>query len=226
MQERMKKKFDICYVLAKESLSFHKYPVLHELEEHHSVDLGFSYKNDVSAKTFTHYIAESQRQTVLERLSTLNFYSFLMDGSTDIGNVKDELLLIQYCTHYAAAQEIRSCTRYLSVEVPSKADSSGLIQCVGNALRILGVDNVLDRSSILGQGKPVLVGGGTDGASVNIAEQNGMKAKMQRELTWLYWTWCFAHRLELACKDAFSSQPLQGPGRGVTPPVLPLFQVP
>ena len=70
-----------------------------------------------------------------------------------------------------------------------------------------GVDNILDRLSVLGvQGKPILIGGGTDGASVNIAEHNGMKGKLQKELPWLYWTWCYAHRLELACKDTFSSQ--------------------
>ena len=31
MLGRMKKKFDICYVMAKESLGFRKYPALHEL---------------------------------------------------------------------------------------------------------------------------------------------------------------------------------------------------
>ena len=53
--------------------------------------------------------------------------------------------------------------------------------------------------------QPIVVGGRTDGASVNIAQQNSMKGKLQRELPWLYWTWCFAHRLELACKNALSS---------------------
>ena len=27
----------------------------------------------------------------------------------------------------------------------------------------------------------------------------------QQALPWLYWSWCYAHRLELACKSAFSS---------------------
>ena len=53
---------------------------------------------------------------------------------------------------------------------------------------------------------PILVGGGTDGASVNVSEQNGLKGKMQKELPWLYWAWCYAHRLGLACKDALPSQ--------------------
>ncbi len=133
VQGCMKKKFDICYVMAKESLGFRKYLALHELEERHGVDLGFAYKNDVPAQTFTHYIAESQRQSFLESFSASNFYSFLVDGSTDAGNVEDELILVQYCTQDAAAQEMRSCVRYLSLEVPMKADADGLIKCVGNA---------------------------------------------------------------------------------------------
>jgi len=32
------------------------------------------------------------------------------------------------------------------------------------------------------------VDGGTDGASATIAEQNGMKGKLQKELPWLFWT--------------------------------------
>lgn len=81
-----------------------------------------------------------------------------------------------------------------------------MIKCLGNALKPLGVDNILNKANVLGVvGKPVLVGGGTDGASVNIAEHNGMKGRIQKELPWVLWTWCYAHRLELACKDALSS---------------------
>ena len=41
VQGCMKRKFDICYVMARESLMFRKYPALHELEERHGVDLVF-----------------------------------------------------------------------------------------------------------------------------------------------------------------------------------------
>ena len=67
-----------------------------------------------------------------------------MDGSTDAGNVEDELVLVQYCTQDAAAQEVRSCVRYLSLEVPTQANADGLIKCLGNTLQRLGVDNILD----------------------------------------------------------------------------------
>ena len=203
-RDRMRKKFDICYVIAKEGMPFRKYPILHALEERHGVDLGFAYKTNEAAKTFTHYIAESERQSFLHTLSAKSFYSFLMDGSTDSGNVEDELVLVQYCALDDTAQEMRSCVRYLSLQVPIKANADGLIRCLGDALLVLGIDNILDQSSVLKvEGKPLLVGGATDGASVNVAEQNGMKGKLQKELPWLRWVWCYAHRLELACKDAF-----------------------
>ena len=52
---------------------------------------------------------------------------------------------------------------------------------------------------------PVLVGGGTDGTAVNIAETNGLKGQLTQTLPWMFWSWCYAHHLELACRDAFIS---------------------
>ena len=63
--------------------------------------------------------------------------------------------------------------------MPPKVDADGLIKCLGSALQVVGDDDILDQSSVFGvQGKPILIGGGTDGAAVNIAEQNGMKGKL------------------------------------------------
>ncbi len=41
----------------------------------------------------------------------------------------------------------------------------------------------------------------TDGATANVAG-NGLKGLVERELEWIFWMWCLAHRLELAIKDA------------------------
>ena len=40
VRERVEKKFDISFVLAKEHIPFLKYPASHELEERYGVDLG------------------------------------------------------------------------------------------------------------------------------------------------------------------------------------------
>ena len=67
--DRVGKKFDICYI------PFTKYSALQELEAKHRVHLGYAYRTKDSARLF----------------------SFLMDGSTDKGNIEDESIVLQYC---------------------------------------------------------------------------------------------------------------------------------
>ena len=54
-----------------------------------------------------------------------HFFSFLVDGSTDAKNIENELIAVMYCLTDDEAQEMRSCVRYLSVKVPTKADVEG-----------------------------------------------------------------------------------------------------
>ena len=133
-----------------------------------------------------------------------------MDESTDSGKVEDELILIMYCVNDSITEKVKSCARYFSIEVPTKADADGLLSCLTRSLNSLGITNILDKEDVLEvTGKLVLIRGGTDGASVNIGEQNGMKGKLQEHLPWLYWSWCYAHRLKLACTNAASSRLFQ-----------------
>ena len=61
-RDRLKVWFDICYLMAKQGLSFSKYLSLLELEAHHGIDLGLAYSTPNSVKTFIGYITKSQRQ--------------------------------------------------------------------------------------------------------------------------------------------------------------------
>ena len=206
---RMMKKFDVCYVLAREGIAFRKYPPICALEKRHGIELGTAYMWPDSAKIFTHYIAESQRQDFFHTLaqSTIsNFFSFLMDGSTDSGNLEVELVLVVFCMKNDTAREIQACTRYLATVKPAQANADGLLASVDEALSRLGIEDIHSQTSVLDVADmPVLIGAGTDGASVNVGAHSGMKAKLQADIPWLFWSWCFAHRLELACKEAFIS---------------------
>jgi len=50
-----------------------------------------------------------------------------------------------------------------------------------------------------------LIGTAGDGASVNIAS-GGLKGLVEKQVPWVYWMWCIAHRLELAIKDALKGK--------------------
>ncbi len=206
-KEQVTKKIHICYMMAKECLPFTKYPSLHQLEVSHGVDLGTAYQTDVAAKSFTHYIAESQRKHFLSMMSSeVHFFSFLLDGTTDAGNVEDEMVLIQFCRQDDTAKEMKSCARYISVFNPDRADTDGLVSGLQKTLeKILGISDTLDKSSVLST-RPVLVGGGSDGASVNIAHHKSIRERFQKSLPWMFWSWCFSHRLELASKNGLTSR--------------------
>lgn len=109
-----------------------------------------------------------------------------MDGSTDARNMEEEIAMIQYCVQNHVAEEISSCSRFLSVVTPKSTDAKGLIDYLSTSLHSLGVDDVTDQTIVLST-DTVVVGVSTDGASVNIGERNGMKAQLQRNLPWLLW---------------------------------------
>jgi len=107
-------------MLAKEHIPFLKYPSIHELEETHGVDLGSTYKNRDSAHTFVHHIAENQRQHFHASLTSCNFYSVLMDASTDKGHVENELFVILHCKSDDSLLEFTTHARYFCVLEPTK----------------------------------------------------------------------------------------------------------
>ena len=80
------------------------------------------------------------------------------------------------------------------------------MDCLAKALERIGCHIKQGEHAVLTTASgPILVGGCTDGASVNIGVHTGMKSKLQSIFSWLFWGWCFSHRLELACKDSFTS---------------------
>ena len=84
---------------------------------------------------------------------------------------------------------------FFTVSRPQSADGKRLFECLQSVFQHIGVA-VLDKENC-----KTLIGIGTDGASTNIAAA-GLKGLVEAELEWVFWTWCLAHRQELALKDA------------------------
>ena len=188
-------KFDIAHFVAIQQLAFTNYPALCELEAKHGVDVGTAYRNQNAGKTFCHFIAESRRQQLIENLSNAQFFSLLMDGSTDTANIDDEMFLVLWCDVDHDDQLVHTNMNYFCVSRPRKVDGQGLFDCVEDSLRRLGIQAIDSKEC------QMLIGIGTDGASANIAAA-GLKGLIEKEVPWLYWSWCLAHRVELAVKDA------------------------
>ena len=98
-EEKTKRKFEICFVLAKENLPFSKYPAILSLEKRHGVDFGnHAYETAKAAQRFVHFIAAHQRSSFNYDLNA-PFFSVLMDGSADKSRVENELFAVVYCRY-------------------------------------------------------------------------------------------------------------------------------
>ena len=99
---------------------FKKYPAMCQLEGRHGVELGNAYQNKESARLFTSYIIRQQRKDFMASFSYVHFFSFLMDGSTDAGNVEDELFVLLHCCKDDNAEEIKRNVRFFTVAMSKK----------------------------------------------------------------------------------------------------------
>lgn len=193
---RLRHKFDIAYFLAVEKISFRKFPSVCELEARHGVSIGTTYTTEIAARSFTGFIAEAKRNELVFNLQKAKFFSLLLDGSTDAANVDNELLLAVWFDKDGTGEKVCTRTNYLRISRPSTVSAMGIFNILQAAVQGLGIP------AISGEECTRLVGIGTDGAAANIASA-GLKGLVEKELPWLFWMWCMAHRLELAVKDAF-----------------------
>ena len=125
---RLKRKFDIAYLVATEKMSFLKYPALCEMEKKHGVDIGASYTNERSGRMFVHYIAEAKRQMLVDKIANVKFYSQLLNGSTNTGNIDNEMLLLVWCDLDGHDNKIHTRMSYFKVARPKSVTGEGLFE--------------------------------------------------------------------------------------------------
>lgn len=126
---------------------------------------------------------------------SVKYFSLLMDGSTDSGNIDDELFLVVWCEVNSSDEMVHSRLSYFTVARPNTVTGEGLFECLQGALGHFGIAQLSSESC------KFPVGIGTNGASPNIVAA-GLKGLVEKGLPWIFWVWCLAHRLELAVQDA------------------------
>ena len=110
----MESKFDIWYLLAKESMAFKKHPASCRLAERHGVELGNAYR------TKFNYIAQHWRNNFMDTLSKPHFFSLLMKSYTNAGSVEDKIFVVLHCCKNDKSKEIQSYGRFFQYKFPRK----------------------------------------------------------------------------------------------------------
>ena len=118
-----------------------------------------------------------------------------MTRSTDCGNAEDELILAVYFDGNTDDKKVHIGNPFFTVRKLVSGDVKGIYQTIEQGMHYMGMgDNWAQK----------LVGFGTDGAAVNLAE-GGLKGQLKQVAPWMEMVWCLAHRLELALKDALKN---------------------
>ena len=132
--------FNTTYFVAKEGLSFRKYPKLCSVQSKNDLVLGKNYL-DVACSRLIFSISESLKDKRIlqlvgnkakERISRRTqhvFFSVLLDGSTDSGVTEQEAIYVRYLEN--------SCpqTKFAGIKPPIKGDAEELMFVIEDVLK-------------------------------------------------------------------------------------------
>ena len=192
--ERLRVKFDVAYFIAKENIAFTKYSKICALEERHGVKVGSNYLTNNAAKDFIHFIARYMRTDVVSEVSRTKFFSIYLDGSTDKGNVDNDLMMVCWCDTNAEDKKLHTKIGFLAIDWLTTTNAEGLYKSLQHRLQLPGINDINKDDCCH------LIGIATDGASVNIAAVD-LKGLVEKQVPWVYWKWFIANKLELVIKD-------------------------
>lgn len=112
--------FKNAHAIAKHNRPISDYKWLCEVDVAKGIDIGSTYLNDTAALSFIHSIANCQKRETEELLDKVPFFSFIMDGTTDISGSEQETIYLRIATN-GDVQE-----RFLNISSPKSTTSEDL----------------------------------------------------------------------------------------------------
>ena len=186
--------FRNAHAVSKNKKSLADYRWLCDLDEVKGLAIGATYRNSKACGTFTKYIATAAQSQVAEELTNAKFVSVTSDGATDSSITEQEIVFVRYSSKGVPF------TKFVGLKQPISPNASGLHKAIMAALGDVG----LGEEDL----KKKVVGFGCDGASVMVGKKRGVSAFLTQLQPSCITVHCFAHRLELAYKDAVKENKL------------------
>ena len=138
-----------------------------------------------------------ERKCVKKMVGDAHFASLIVDGATDSAIQEQDIVFVRVCVAGKVA------VSFLSIENTPKADAAGVTASIVRAVEVS-----LETTMPVFNKKFVAIA--TDGASVMTGRRAGVVALLRENQPSLLGVHCFAHRLELACRDVVTKHPAYG----------------
>ena len=188
-RSHLEKLFKVVHALGKKGRPYSDFPWQTDLLESCDVSLGNRYRNEKQAAVFMEHIAEAARRPLKEILQKADFVSVLCDGSTDVSLKEQEACYIRTCVKGEVI------VRFIGLQTVKRPNADNILQAIETSIHNysgLTLDKFYSK----------LVGFGSDGASVMVGKKAGVATLLRQKKPELQSVHCYAHRLELAYKQA------------------------
>ena len=96
----------------------------------------------MAGKDFVHFIAEEKQKHLLQNLAKAKFFSLLLDGSTDTGNIDNEVVLVVWCDPDSSDEKVHTKMDFLTVSRPQSVTACGLFQVLEGSLQGLDIQGL------------------------------------------------------------------------------------
>ncbi|XP_078666292.1 zinc finger protein 862-like [Branchiostoma floridae x Branchiostoma belcheri] len=186
--------FRTAFYVAKQGRPYTDFPELLRLQKCNGLDVGTAYWNDKEARIFVDYISLGMKKELRSSLQESDFVAVLADGSSDAGNIEEEVIQIRYLK-----DNIEPTTAFVALKSLERGDAVNITDAVKSALK--------EDLEMGEEWKNKLAFACFDGAAVNVGHLSGVGMRLQEECPHLIVLHCCAHRLELVVKDVLKEVP-------------------
>ena len=138
---RLTKLFRTAYYLAEKERPFTGFAGLIQLQNCNGADLGTTYMNDKAAQSFISSIAGVYFDEPKHILAECDFFSVLVDGSTDKSDIEEELIFVRII------EDGYPTMAYLKIVDLQHANADGIVAALDQAFEQFGFDPISRKKS-------------------------------------------------------------------------------
>ena len=194
-EEKLINLFINCHGLAIQGRPYTDFLWLLKMDKKKKVNVGDTYATDKKAREFTKAIAQIEREKVTDHIASVRFSAVLVDGSSDVSAIENEIVYVTVCCNGNPR------TMFVSSAQVARGQATNIMDATERSI----TENLMAKWEDFTN---TLVALGSDGASVMLGTERGVAVLLRKDAPWLVAVYCYGHRLELAFKDVIKKVPL------------------
>ncbi|XP_077863556.1 E3 SUMO-protein ligase KIAA1586-like [Saccoglossus kowalevskii] len=170
-------KINTAYCIAKSEMPFTKFRTLLNLQKKNGLDVGTMYANDVKCAEIVATVAEVMKRDIGDKAKESRYISIMCDGATDSSIKENESIIVRYL------DDGKPVNKLIGLVELEHAHADGIVAAIDKVFGSVGFEDYRNK----------LIGFCADGASVNMGETGGVRAKLGQSCEWLITIWCMPH---------------------------------